>query len=72
MSASNQAGEIGTKRAADEEAPEEIVHVYPDSGIGERHGTVPWWLWAVVLALHVWGIYYLIAYWNPPPGSTGP
>lgn len=43
------------------------VFYYADSGIRERHGDIPMWLIAVVLALIVWGIYYLVAYWSPPP-----
>jgi hypothetical protein len=45
------------------------VYVYAVSGIAERKGRIPVWLWLVALGLTVWGIYYLIAYWNPPPGS---
>lgn len=44
----------------------ESVYYYGDSGIEERHGHVPLWLWAVAAALVVWGIYYLAAYWSPP------
>lgn len=34
--------------------------------ISEREGHVPVWLWLVVVLLLVWGIYYLVAYWNTP------
>lgn len=44
----------------------ESVYYYGDSGIEERHGHVPLWLWAVAAALLAWGIYYLAAYWTPP------
>lgn len=44
----------------------ETVYSYGDSGIRERHGRVPPWLWAVTVALLAWGIYYLVAYWSPP------
>jgi hypothetical protein len=40
---------------------------YQDSGIQERHGHVPLWLWVVVVLLTVWAVYYLIYYWSPPP-----
>jgi len=43
------------------------VYRYVDSGIQERHGEVPLWLWIVVVGLIVWGIYYLVAYWSPSP-----
>lgn len=42
------------------------VFLYKDSGIRERHGTIPLWLLGVVAALIVWGVYYLVAYWSPP------
>jgi hypothetical protein len=48
-------------------ASTENVHVYATAGIAERQGHVPLWLWLVVLALSIWGIYYLVTYWNPPP-----
>ncbi len=43
------------------------VFLYKDSGILEKHGHIPPWLLAVVVALIVWGIYYLVAFWSPPP-----
>ncbi len=42
------------------------VFLYKDSGILERHGKVPFWLVLVLIALVIWSIYYLIAYWTPP------
>ncbi len=42
------------------------VFYYKDSGILERHGKVPFWLTLVLIALVIWSIYYLIAYWTPP------
>jgi hypothetical protein len=42
--------------------------IYKDSGIRERHGYVPLWLWGVVIALVIWAVYYTVKYWNPPPG----
>ncbi len=38
-----------------------------DSGIRERHGRIPPWLLAVAVILLVWGIYYLVTFWSPPP-----
>lgn len=46
------------------------VYVYPSSGIAERKGKVPIWLWLVAISLAIWGIYYLIAYWNPAAPPT--
>ncbi len=43
------------------------VFLYKDSGIQERTGQVPPWLWAVFAILIIWGIYYLITFWTPPP-----
>lgn len=43
------------------------VYLYKDSGIQEHHGNIPLWLKGVVLVLLIWGIYYLVAYWAPPP-----
>jgi hypothetical protein len=40
------------------------AYLYSSSGIRERHGIVPVWLQFVVIALIVWGIYYLIQFWN--------
>jgi len=42
------------------------AYYYADSGIEERHGHVPLWLWGVAAALAVWGVYYLVANWSPP------
>jgi|GEM_PF-2342433 len=45
------------------------VYVYAVSGIAERKGRIPIWLWLTAVGLTIWGIYYLIVYWNPPPGQ---
>lgn len=45
---------------------EHAVYLYKSSGIEEHKGRVPMWLWVVAGALVIWGIYYLIAYWNVP------
>jgi len=44
----------------------DTVYLYETAGLRERHGHIPLWLWAVVVALSVWGVYYLITYWQPP------
>ncbi|BBJ00603.1 hypothetical protein FGKAn22_22950 [Ferrigenium kumadai] len=45
---------------------QESVYSYGVSGIEERHGHVPLWLWGVAVVLVLWGVYYLIANWSPP------
>lgn len=45
---------------------EAAANCYADSGIEERRGHVPLWLWGVAAALAIWGSYYLIANWSPP------
>ncbi|HUO44783.1 MAG TPA: hypothetical protein VMT94_07730 [Burkholderiales bacterium] len=52
--------------AADKAETENTVYLYENAGIEERHGHIPAWLWAVVIVLSAWGIYYLITYWQPP------
>jgi hypothetical protein len=42
------------------------VYLYEAAGLRERHGYIPLWLWGVALALSIWGIYYLITYWQEP------
>jgi hypothetical protein len=46
------------------------VYVYESGGIAERDGHVPVWLWLVVVSLLIWGVYYLVTYWNTPLGPT--
>lgn len=53
----NQAEGMKTARA---------VHVYESAGIAEHEGHVPLWLWLVAVSLLIWGIYYLLTYWNAP------
>lgn len=43
------------------------IFLYQDAGLTERHGYVPYWLKLVTISLVIWGIYYLWAYWSPPP-----
>lgn len=42
------------------------VYTYESAGIAERKGNVPIWLWIVVVSLLLWGLYYLVTYWNAP------
>lgn len=44
----------------------EPLYSYGDSGIQERRGHIPLWLWGVAVVLVFWGVYYLIANWSPP------
>jgi hypothetical protein len=46
------------------------VYTYESAGIAERKGNVPLWLWGVVVSLLIWGVYYLVTYWNAPVGPT--
>jgi len=50
--------------------PGHPVYTYQSAGITERKGNVPIWLWIVVASLLVWGIYYLVSYWNAPGAPT--
>jgi len=42
----------------------EEEYLYKQSGIRERHGSVPLWLKLVVVALLIWSLYYMIRFWN--------
>ncbi len=57
-----------TAEAARASAAEHVhfVYTYESAGITEQEGSVPVWLWIVVVLLLVWGAYYLVTYWNPP------
>jgi hypothetical protein len=46
--------------------PDQAVYMYESAGIAERDGHVPAWLWIVVVSLLIWGLYYLVTYWNAP------
>jgi hypothetical protein len=37
------------------------------SGNPKQHGHIPFWLKVVAVILVIWGVYYLIASWSPPP-----
>ena len=50
--------------------PTHATYTYETAGITEREGHVPRWLWVVVVVLVIWGIYYLVAYWQAPAGTT--
>lgn len=39
---------------------------YKQAGIRVRSGLIPLWLILVAIGLIVWGIYYIIQFWNPP------
>lgn len=45
---------------SDEKYIPEGVHLYEDSGIRERHGTIPPWIWAGYFAITLIGAWYLI------------
>ncbi len=60
----NTPSEISEKTTAI--SPDPSVYVYASAGIGERKGSVPLWLWGVVVSLLIWGAYYLVTYWNAP------
>lgn len=61
-----------TQRAADSSTQPasrqqgDALYRYQSAGITEREGRVPVWLWIVTASLLVWGIYYLVSYWNAP------
>lgn len=45
------------------------VHSYLYSGTRELEGVVNWWLYAVIVGLILWGIFYTLYYWGGPgPG----
>ena len=44
----------------------QTVYNYVSAGITEREGNVPLWLWIVFVVLLIWGVYYLVTYWNAP------
>ena len=64
-SAGTKSGERSAQPTAGQ-LQEQAVYTYERAGVAEREGSVPLWLWAVVISLLIWGIYYLIAYWNAP------
>jgi len=57
----------GEKPITDSAHPRDPVLLYKDSGILENPGHIPLWLMAVAVVLAIWGIYYLVAFWSPPP-----
>lgn len=58
--------EVERTETASGQVSEHSVYVYESGGISERDGHIPVWLWAVVVTLLIWGIYYLVTYWNAP------
>ena len=57
---------INNTQPAVGDVPEHAVYIYESAGISERKGNVPAWLWIVAVALVIWGIYYIVTYWNAP------
>jgi hypothetical protein len=55
-----------TRHEAEQPASDDSTYTYKTAGITERAGYVPRWLWLVAAGLVVWGIYYLITYWQAP------
>jgi len=45
---------------SDEKFIPEGVHMYDESGIRERHGTIPPWIWAGYFAITLIGVWYLV------------
>ncbi len=62
--ANNNKEEAKTKNPALEGTEKEELFEYQASGIKERKGKIPLWIWSVTLVLIVWGIYYLVTYWS--------
>lgn len=56
-------GKTGTPPA---QGQGQTVYEYASAGITEREGNVPAWLWIVIVSLLMWGVYYLVSYWNAP------
>ncbi len=45
------------------------VYTYRYSGTRELEGVVNWWLYAVIVGLTAWAVFYTLAYWGGPgPG----
>lgn len=49
---------------ADITEQEEKEYLYAQSGIRERHGSIPLWLKFVVIGLLVWSVYYVVQFWS--------
>jgi hypothetical protein len=62
--------EVTSPQPASEHVPGHSVYTYASAGIAERKGNVPIWLWIVAVSLLIWGIYYLVTYWNAPVAPT--
>ncbi len=60
----------GNDAGTTEQVPDCPVYMYASAGVTERKGTVPIWLWLVAIALLIWGIYYLVTYWNAPVATS--
>ena len=69
MSEKQSKNEVTSAEAASAQSAAEhvnFVYAYESAGITEREGSVPIWLWVVVVFLLIWGFYYLVTYWNAP------
>lgn len=69
MTESQSDNEVTNTEADSTQSAAEHVHfvyTYETAGITEREGSVPIWLWIVVVSLLIWGSYYLVTYWNAP------
>ncbi len=68
MSEKQSKNEVTSAEATTQSAAEHVnfVYAYESAGITEREGSVPIWLWVVVVFLLIWGFYYLVTYWNAP------
>jgi hypothetical protein len=60
------AAEVASAQPASRHVQEDTVYFYASAGIAEHEGYVPTWLSLVVVSLLIWGLYYLITYWNAP------
>ena len=70
MTESKRDNEAMNLQAPHGEAAGSSVYTYESAGIAERKGHIPIWLWLVVASLLVWGVYYLVTYWNAPVSPT--
>lgn len=63
MAIANNKEEIKTNPTQEGTEKEEVFE-YQASGIKERKGKIPLWIWFVTLVLIAWSIYYLVTYWS--------
>lgn len=65
-SESDSSRNLAGEKVTDSPHARDPVLLYKDSGILENRGSIPLWLIAVAVALAIWGVYYLVAFWSPP------